>query len=130
MPRKTFAETMQSWELMLGQTRPLLEELPELAAHHAELESLLAEAQRRSNEVRELGGRRKLAARLCREAVEAGTEVRLRLAAGLATRFGTKSERLVAFGLKPRPRTIRRRTKAERERDALKESAAGATPKR
>jgi hypothetical protein len=130
MPRKTFAETMRSWELMLGQMRPLLEELPGLAAQHAELEALLAEAQRLNDEVRELGARRKLAARLCREAVAAGVEVRLRLAAGLATRFGTKSEKLVAFGLKPRPRTIHRRTKAERERDALKKAAATAASKR
>jgi len=129
MPRKTFAETMQSWKLMLSESRRLLAELPELADLHAELERLLAEAQKQSDRVKKLSAQRRIAARLCKEAMAAGTEVRLRLRGGLVHRFGPKSEQLIAFGLKPRPRKIRRRTRAERERDARAKKADTAAAK-
>ncbi len=129
MPRKTFAETMQSWKQMLSESRTLLAELPELADLHAELARLLAEAQKQSDRVKKLGAQRRVAARLCKEAVAAGTEVRLRLRGGLVHRFGPKNEQLIAFGLKPRPRKIRRRTHAEMERDARAKKAAAASAK-
>jgi hypothetical protein len=128
MPRKSFAVTMRSWELMLDQARPLLAELPELAAQYAELERLLEEARRQRYRVKELGAERKLATRLCEEAVVDGIEARARVAGVLIKHFGTKSEQLVAFGLHPRPRTLRRRSRTEQKPAASQSSDALSKP--
>ena len=58
----------------------------------------------------------------------AGIEVRVQMAAFLIQHFGPKSEQLITFGLSPRPRTIRRRTKAELALAALRQ-ASKAPPK-
>jgi hypothetical protein len=120
MPGKGILQQVQEWRYMLEQTRPLLTEAPHLAAEHASLEALVEQVEPLIARAEVSTAERLEANRLRRETVEQAKEARARLAAALQHHFGTKSEKLIIYGVSPRPRTIRRTTKAEKELAAIK----------
>jgi hypothetical protein len=113
------------WHSLVGNLTAHLHELPNLAEDHAELAALLVEANELEAEqklceakLREVNRRRyDLAAR--------GRSLRNRLAVGLQSAYGLESERLIEFGVKPRPRVIRRERLTQAQR-ARREAAAAA----
>jgi hypothetical protein len=120
MPGKGISKQVQEWRFMIEQTRPLLTEAPHLAAEHAALEALIAQVEPLLARAETGKADRLEANRLRREAEAQAKEARARLAAALQHHFGTKSEKLLIYGVAPQPRTIHRTTKAERELAALK----------
>jgi hypothetical protein len=120
MPGKGMSQLMQEWRFMIEQTRPLLTEAPYLAVEHASLEALIEQVEPLIARAEVSIAQRLEANRLRRETVEQAKEARARLAAALQYHFGTKSEKLIIYGVTPRPRTIRRTTKAERELAAIR----------
>jgi hypothetical protein len=121
MPGKGISKKVQDWRYLVDQTRPLLTEAPHLAAEHAELEGIVQEVEKLLARA-EIGNAERLEAnRLRKENLVRGTEARARLAAALQHHLGTQSERLLVYGVTPRPRTIKRLSKAEKELAAIRE---------
>ncbi|HYH44563.1 MAG TPA: hypothetical protein VEG34_02680 [Thermoanaerobaculia bacterium] len=120
MPGKTFAAKMADWRYLVEHGRPLLVEAPHLTGDHAALEAVYKQAQSLDEETQQLRGRRKEVYQLRREAEVKGDELRARLAGALVHQFGPRSERLISFGVSPRPREIKRTSPAQKELAALK----------
>jgi hypothetical protein len=128
MPGGSLALKLQNWRRMIDQTRPLLSEIAVLAAHHAVLETAIAEVQELDDKAVHLRGQRKELNRMRREAEARAGEARARVAGTLVQHFGPKSERLVGYGVGPRPREVQRQSKAEKELEAMKAQAAAGEP--
>jgi hypothetical protein len=120
MPGKTFASKMSEWRYLIEHMRPLLAEVPHLADDHAALESLFTQAQALDNQAQQLRGTSKDVYQRRGELEDQGNETRARLAGALVHHFGPKSEKLIGFGVAPRPREIHRTPKAAKELAALK----------
>jgi superoxide dismutase len=112
MPDTTLATKIKKLQTLVDQTRELLPEIPILAGHHTALETAVQEVKGLDNQAQGLRARRLEVSRLRREAESRCTEARGRLAAALIQHFGPQSERLLSFGVGPRPRKLRRK-KAE-----------------
>jgi hypothetical protein len=106
--------------MMVTGLGPQLETLPELAARHARLSQLMAQAEelearqaQLKADLQELNGQR-------RDLVKAGEEVRSRIGAVLRAEHGFTSERLLEFALKPKRIPIRgRKPSAERQAETF-----------
>jgi hypothetical protein len=107
------AEKIASWVLFHHTLLEELESRPFLAERHAQLATLIEEARRLQLE--QLGLRAALQSLNHQryELVLEGDDLCRRLAANLQAELGFKSEKLIAFGIKPRPRTRRRRKGGE-----------------
>jgi len=126
-----FKEKLVDWQSMVDTLQPKLADMPHLSADHAALAAILA--QGRDLEKRQDIARAELldVNRQRKEMIQQGADVRDRLARSLQGALGSKSEKLVEFGVKPRPRVIRRKrlTKAEKAaRDAANAALANAAP--
>jgi hypothetical protein len=99
---KSLAARISRWELMEKRLVPLIQEMPHLAATHAELQRMITQAkelevvfEQRRAEWLEVSERRKTL-------FDEGDDLRQRLAAALKFHHGFKSQRLAEFGVKPR----------------------------
>jgi hypothetical protein len=108
------AEKIGSWKLFHHALLDELEKLPFLGERHMQLTAFIKEAERLQlkqlalrAELQDLNRRRY-------ELVLEGDDLCRRLGAALQSHLGFKSEKLIGFGIKPRPRT-RRRRKTEQE---------------
>jgi hypothetical protein len=131
----SFKESLVVWQTMADNMAELLDELPHLRPLHASMSALLARARElqaehdvHTSRLREVNYKRTVAAR-------EGRELRHRMAALLQGTFGRESQRLLRYGVKPRPRDQRRNrpTAAERAQRATvaaspAESAATESP--
>jgi hypothetical protein len=95
-------ERIARWKVISAGLRPLLTDMPHLAALHADLERIIAQAEELDvraealkAESREVNNSREALAR-------SGDNLRGRLGASLQTAYGFQSEKLIEFGLKPR----------------------------
>ncbi|HTG31330.1 MAG TPA: hypothetical protein VLB76_00265 [Thermoanaerobaculia bacterium] len=95
-------ERIARWKVISAGLRPLLTDMPHLAALHAELERIITQAEELDvraealkAESREVNNNREAVAR-------SGDNLRGRLGASLQTAYGFQSEKLIEFGLKPR----------------------------
>jgi hypothetical protein len=95
-------ERIARWKVISAGLRPLLTDMPHLAALHADLERIITQAEdldvraeALKAESREVNNNREALAR-------SGDDLRGRLGAALQTTYGFKSEKLIEFGLKPR----------------------------
>lgn len=109
MPDTTLATRIKQLQTLVDQTRELLPEIPILAGHHTALDTAVQEVRSLDNQSQDLRARRLEINRLRREAESKCTEARGRLAATLIQHFGPQSERLLSFGVGPRPRKLRRK---------------------
>ena len=109
MARKTFLETVRLWRTMVENVRTLLAEKPFLADVHAELEAHLAKAEDIERRLHRLRSEQRVLMAQRNQTVESGMILRSRLANGLISIFGTKDEKLLVFGVHPRPRTLKRK---------------------
>jgi hypothetical protein len=136
---KSIEESLLDWRQMLDNLAPHLDEMPQLRPLHEAFEALLAEAGALQNERYLHASRLREVNRKRRDAHAAGRELRNRVVASLQGALGSKSEQLIEFGVKPRPRDARRHRptadeRAERARQAAAAAAAkaeeSAAPKR
>jgi hypothetical protein len=91
------------WKLMEARLRERLAELPALAADHAELQRIIAEAEELESKflLHRAGWQE---AHVKRVAIAtAGETLRSRMALALQYQLGPKNKQLVEFGLRPRP---------------------------
>jgi chromosome segregation ATPase len=116
---KSYQEVVGRWKVMVTGLGSQLETLPELAARHARLSQLMAQAEdlearqaQLKADLQELNGQR-------RTLVKTGEELRNRIGAVLRAEHGFTSERLLEFALKPKRVAVRgRKSAAEREATA------------
>ncbi len=112
MPDTTRATRIKKLQTLIDQTRDLLPDISVLAGHHAALDAAVQEVRDLDNQSQGLRARRLEVNRLRREAESKCTDARGRVAAVLIQHFGPQSERLLTYGVGPRPRKVRRK-KAE-----------------
>lgn len=113
-----FRNRFGGWKLLSNAVRPLLEQAPELAGQHAQLEGLIREAEGLANQQEQMRARLRQSTHRRQEVEREGEELRLRMAAALQNRYGFKSDELLTFGIAPRQKR-ERRTKAQVQLERL-----------
>jgi hypothetical protein len=122
-----FKEKLINWQSMYDTLAPKLTDMPQFTADHSALGVVLA--QGRDLEKRQdiaLGELRDVN-QLRKEMIAQGAELRDRLASGVQAVLGRKSEKLLEFGVKPRPRIVRRKRLTKAEKAARDAAAAPAS---
>lgn len=106
---KELSTRIRSWDLLNENLKPHLAEMPYVQGLMTELQGLLEAV--RTIDAEQEGARSKLRdlVRRRREAERQGEVVRRRVEAHLRGTFGYTNEELIKFGVKPRPRVIRRK---------------------
>jgi len=112
MKDATLSTRIKKLQTLVEQTRELLSETPILAGHHTTLETAVQEVPSLDNQAQDLRARRLEVNRLRREAESKCTDARGRVAGVLIQHFGPQSERLLSYGVAPRPRKLRRKQAA------------------
>ncbi len=100
---------VRSWDLLNESLQPLLTEMPHIQPLLVELQSLLEGVRSLDNEQEAARSRFRDLVHRRRDAERQGEIVRRRVEAHLRGSFGYTSEDLIKFGIKPRPRVIRRK---------------------
>jgi len=117
---KALDDRVGRWRILIGNVQEELESAPHLTADVQELEQIDDQVRALRVELASLQAQLHVATRTLRLLAERGDRVRSRLGASLRGLYGFTSERLIGFGLKPRPRSRRAAALAnERDRDAL-----------
>ena len=106
---KVSSTRVRSWDLLNESLKPLLAEMPHIQPLQAELEGVLEGVRSLDNEQENARSRLRDIVRRRRDAERQGEVVRRREEAHLRGTFGYTSEELIRFGVKPRPRVIRRK---------------------
>ena len=105
---KRFKEKLVDWQVLYDSLVPRITAMPHLAADHQALGNLLTESrdlekgqEAARSQLRDINQRRK-------ELGTQATELNSRLSLGLRSSLGSRSEKLIEFGVKPVPRTRRK----------------------
>jgi hypothetical protein len=122
---KTLGHKIVNWELSNNNIKPYLEEMPYLKPIQGDLESLIGRAK-------DLDSRQEVARGLMRELTRERQDVekeaedlRRRLASHLRGSLGFTNEKLIQFGINPRPRATRPRSSKKKKKE---EQQTGAQP--
>jgi hypothetical protein len=105
---KQLATTIRGWDLLNENLKPHLEEMPQVQPLQVELEALIEEARELGNEQEQVLATYRDMIHRRREVERRGEILRRRVEAHLRGTYGYSSEQLIKFGIKPRPRAIRR----------------------
>lgn len=121
-----FKEKIVVWQALVDTLGPKLTDMPQLAADHAALTAVVAQA-------RDLEGRQDLAIGQLRDIniqrqgmIKDGADLRDRLSRGLQSVLGPKNVNLLLYGVKPRPAVINRKRSTKAELAARKAAALAA----
>ncbi|HEX9990706.1 MAG TPA: hypothetical protein VGE45_19790 [Chloroflexia bacterium] len=98
----TIPERIARWKVMSAGLKPLLGEMPHLAAMHSELEKVTLQSEELDARSEALKAESREVNRTREELAKAGDDLRLRLAAALQNAYGFRSEKLLEFGVPPR----------------------------
>jgi DNA repair exonuclease SbcCD ATPase subunit len=118
MATRSIQETIADWEVMHSNLGSQIDAMPHLDADHEALQALIAGFKALENEQESLKAALRETNQKRAEMLQSGRELTGRIAASLRGRFGLHSEQLVRYGIKPRPREIRRRVLSKAEKAA------------
>jgi hypothetical protein len=104
---------IRSWDLLNENIKPHLVEMPHVQSLQAELQGLLDGVRGIDNEQEEARSKLRDLVRRRQELERLGEIVRRRIQAHLRGSFGYTNEQLIKFGVKPRPRVIRKKKSPE-----------------
>jgi hypothetical protein len=110
MAAQSFAEYIRRWERFNNALKPLLPDLPYLAADQADFEALVTEAKGLDDQQKLLRGKVQDATQQRRVVFLKGIDLHERLATQLKGKLGLRNQNLVGFGLRPRKVPKRRKT--------------------
>jgi hypothetical protein len=114
MPRaKGLSAKIRSWDLLNENVKPLLPDMAHMQPLQTELQAFLDEVRGIDNEQEEARSKLRDLVRRRQELERQGEVVRRRMQAHLRGSFGYTNEQLIKFGVKPRPRVIRRKKAPE-----------------
>ncbi|MEO6193545.1 MAG: hypothetical protein ABIS20_11080 [Thermoanaerobaculia bacterium] len=119
---RVLSTKIRSWDLLNESLKPLLAEMPQVQPLQVELQAVLDGVRALDTEQEEARFRFRDLVRRRQETERQGEIVRRRVEAHLRGTFGHTNEELIKFGVKPRPRVIRR--KAAEKEPAVKPAAA------
>jgi hypothetical protein len=111
---KALSNKIRSWDLLNESLKPLLPEMPHMQPLQGELQGMLDGARTLDTEQEEARSRLRDLVRRRQEAERQGEILRRRVEAHLRGTFGYTNEELIKFGIKPRPRVIRRKAADKR----------------
>jgi hypothetical protein len=103
----TLAAKIDRWEGMSNNLQPFLNEVPQLKAAHAQFQQTIADAKALRDRLRAMKAEVKGSTFQRNELLATGDELFTRISLGLQSAFGTKSDRLATFAVKPRAKTGR-----------------------
>lgn len=106
---------IRSWEFLDESLQPHISEMAHLQPLQAEIKSVIGQAKVLHNEQEALKSQLRDITQRRREIERQGDILRRRVEAHLRGSFGHTSEKLISFGVKPRPRVIRRKPRVEEE---------------
>jgi len=112
---KVLSTKIRSWDLLNESLKPLLTEMPHVQPLQAELQGVLDEVRALDNEQEEARSRLRDFVRRRQELERQGEVARRRVESHLRGTFGYTNEELIKFGMKPRPRVVRRKTAEKRQ---------------
>jgi hypothetical protein len=124
---KSFSEVVVNLNLMSKNVEPRLEEFPFLKPVHEEMTGLIGRAQDLDQRLEIARGESKELLNERREVVKQAKALGLRMATHLKASMGFTNERLADFGITPRPRVTRPRTKRRKE-PGPQAASGGSTP--
>jgi len=110
---KGTATKNRRWGLLNDNVEEHLPEMPEVQPLRTELQSLAGEITSLDNQQEETRSKLRDIVQRRREVERRGEVVRRRIEAHLRGTFGFTNEQLIKFGVKPRPRVIRRKKAQE-----------------
>jgi hypothetical protein len=106
---KVFSTRVRSWDLLNDNLRPHLEEMPQVQPLQTELQGFIDQARALDNEQEDARSKLRDLIHRRQEVERQGEIVRRRVEAHLRGTYGYTAEQLIKFGVKPRPRVIRRK---------------------
>ncbi|HET9208893.1 MAG TPA: hypothetical protein VFR03_00770 [Thermoanaerobaculia bacterium] len=106
---------IRSWEFLDESLQPHIIEMAHLQPLQAEIKLVIGQAKVLHNEQEALKSQLRDITQRRREIERQGDILRRRVEAHLRGSFGHTSEKLISFGVKPRPRVIRRKPRVEEE---------------
>jgi hypothetical protein len=109
MPNRNYKKILGDWQVLYDNLTPRLTDMPLVAGDHANLGTMIGQARDLQNrqegaaaQLRDLNQQR-------RQILTQGGDVAGRLGLALRSILGTKSEKLIEFGVKPMPRVRRKK---------------------
>lgn len=124
---KSLGQTLVNLDLLRKNVQPKLEEMPFLKPFHDELSELVDRVRDLDGRLETAKGESKQMLNERREAVKRAENLGRRLASHLRASLDFTNERLADFGIKPRPRVTRPRTKRRKE-PGPQVASGGSTP--
>lgn len=115
---------IRSWELTHQSIQPFLTEMPHLEPLQTEIQTVVGAAKELHTEQEDLKSKLRDVMKRRRDLERTGDIVRRRIEAHLRGSFGHTSEKLIGFGVSPRPRVTRRKKKKEQEKTAASTGTA------
>lgn len=109
----SFAKTVSDCELLKDALEPHLTDMPHLAGEHSELVAFLTEVKSLNARQKDLTGELRQITRRRKETELRGQDLRGRVASQIRGKLGFKNENLLAFGIRPRRKTRRKKTGEE-----------------
>ena len=106
---KILSTRIRSWDLLNESVKPHLADMPQVQPLQTELQGLLDEARSLDTEQEETRSKLRDIVHRRKEVERRGETVRRRVEAHLRGTYGYTAEQLIKFGVKPRPRVIRRK---------------------
>ena len=135
MPNVSYATVIRDWELLLGRVTANAADLPFLGDYRAQLEAELAGLKESIERQTSLVSAAQQETRLVEGFLQRGNVLAVNLKAGIRTRYGNRSDKLVEFGMRPlrsRRRVTsevkRKRKEKEEEEKAAPQTATTAEP--
>jgi len=107
------SQKIRSWDLLNENIKPYLPEMPQVQPLQTELQGVVDEGRALNNEQEQARARLRDIVQRRRELERRGEIIRRRVEAHLRGTYGYTSELLIGFGVKPRPRVVRRKPPKE-----------------
>ena len=112
---KVFSTRVRGWDLLNESVKPHLADMPQVQPLQTELQGLLDEARSLDTEQEETRSKLCDIVHRRKEVERRGETVRRRVEAHLRGSYGYTAEQLIKFGVKPRPRVIRKKKAKPKE---------------
>jgi hypothetical protein len=112
MSNRTFKESLGDWQVLYDNLAPQLTDMPLLSPDHTALGALLGQARDLENRQEAARAQLRDVNQQRRQMLKQGGDTSGRLALGLKSILGAQNEKLIEFGVKPRPRKLRRKKAA------------------
>jgi regulator of replication initiation timing len=125
---KVFSTRVRSWDLLNENLKPHLAEMPQVQPLQTELQEHLEEARALDTQQEDLRAQLRDLVHRRQELEKQGEIVRRRVEAHLRGTYGYTAEQLIKFGVKPRPRVIRRRKATPPEKPPTAETPQETPP--